>query len=374
MAKSIIQARKELKGKHIKMASYIRKAGELKVNSTQTETKAHLICNIAKDKLFPLFLKRKLTILQVPINLKDILPHKSHGEISNDKLRNIMCGRYGTVRQKYTYFHEYLHENIQYCISKKKIIFIMFGMESYCVYETTNLDTKRPCLKYATHSTCLILMPLGESYSAFYINSHGRDIQDTWLYKRIVSSTRTKNVTFDKPAELHFIRELIDSWNKQLDWNLDLINIKWNILSSHTYLDVNLQAGDNHGICFAFPQIILHQFGINFSTNRTFEIVGEARCSMTIKNSQHLLKNHQLSLFVKASFMELNTKFMITFLKQYAFPSKYRCDDIDELEKIIEDQQTNFIKTIICSLMRYLDQISFKVEQNLLKQDPMFHY
>ena len=182
----------------------------------------------------------------------------------------------------------------------------MFALESYCIIHSENEKTKRPDLAYSTHSTCLILIPGEEQYEGFYINSHGRDLSDTDLYYRIVSSKRTKVVEFEKPAELHFISNLINYWRTLKDYNNNQIKIKWDETKRHTYLGVNLQAGDQHGVCFAYPQIILHNFGETYDIERKFE---KEWGNMTIKSTRELLKNGSLDTFVKLAFIEYDSKY-----------------------------------------------------------------
>ena len=173
--KTLLEARNELRGKHYKLSSYLKKAAQIKANNISTDTPAHLACNLARDKVFCKSMKEDLMILQVPLDLKEIIPKKNKS-VEKDILRDIACGRFGKDEGEYSHFYEYLYENIQHCISEKKVIFIMFALESYCVIETRNTKTKRPDLEYSTHSTCLILTPNDERYEAYYINSHGRDM------------------------------------------------------------------------------------------------------------------------------------------------------------------------------------------------------
>ena len=89
-------------------------------------------------------MEEDLIILQVPLDLKEIMPKKNKS-VEKDILRDIACGRFGKDEGEYSHYYEYLYENIQHCISEKKVIFIMFALESYCVIETRNTKTKRPC-------------------------------------------------------------------------------------------------------------------------------------------------------------------------------------------------------------------------------------
>jgi hypothetical protein len=339
----------------LKLDSYMRKVNDLKMNSLLTDTEAHRRCNVARDMLFSSHLQENLIILQTPIHLKDILPTNASEKIPRHILADIGCGRYQKEDHEYVHTTEYLSANIQYCIANKKAVFIMLGLQEYCADPGTDSVTGKKQLEYSTHSTCLILLPFDDKYQAFYINSHGRDMDDTDLYKRIASSKRTHNVTFDMPAELLFVRELIDYWNSLLDFNDKKINIEWDTTERFTYWDTNLQCGDIHGMCFAFPQIILHTFGTNFdSTRECIEPWGK----ITLNSSQKLLKNGKLGVFVKSSFMEFDKKYEKYFIEEL-LDLKKRPSDIDGLQSILQMQRTLFIKKVVASIADYLSQISF---------------
>ncbi len=354
--KTLSEARNELRGKHYKLSSYLKKAAQIKANNISTDTPAHLACNLARDKVFCKSMKEDLIILQVPLDLKEIMPKKNKS-VEKDILRDIACGRFGKDEGEYSHYYEYLYENIQHCISEKKVIFIMFALESYCVIETRNTKTKRPDLEYSTHSTCLILTPNDEKYEAYYINSHGRDMSDTDIFRRIISSKRTHVVEFDKPTELVLISDLINYWNTLKDYNDENINIKWNDTKTNTYLGVNLQAGDHHGICFAYPQIILHSLGETFDTKRE---INETWGTISVNSTRDLLKSGNLNAFVKLAFMNFDTcydKMVGTCLLEK------RCDvEDDAFEVVLEKRKTLFTKNIVASLIRYLSQISFKIQ------------
>ena len=89
MAKTLQQSRNELRGKHYKLSSYLKQAAQIKANSISTETPAHLACNIARDTVFTKSMKKDLLILQVPIDLKNILPNKNTN-IEKEVLQDII--------------------------------------------------------------------------------------------------------------------------------------------------------------------------------------------------------------------------------------------------------------------------------------------
>ena len=70
------------------------------------------------------------------------------------------------------------------------------------------------------------------------------------------------------------------------------------IVKKHTYYDSNLQSGDNYGVCFAFPQIIFHHFGILRQVTENFKCL-----EIIINSGENLLKSGKLALFVKSAFI-----------------------------------------------------------------------
>ena len=158
----------------------------MRLDAVVTNTKSHLLCNLAKDMIFDKKLK-DMVILQCMLQMADIMPTKSNSRISQDILYDIGCGRYGKNKKgEYEFSYEYLFSSVQEQVENKNMIFIMFGMQEYCLIEGVIENF------YSTHSTCLLLVPRQDHYDAYYINSHGRDMCDTTNFVRKVSRKRTK--------------------------------------------------------------------------------------------------------------------------------------------------------------------------------------
>lgn len=326
--------------KQKKLDNYLKRATLLKMDTTATNTKAHLLCNLARDKIFDKKLK-DMVILQCMIQMTDILPTTSNTRISNHVLYDLGCSKYCKNKEGgYEFSHEYLFSNIKETIQNQQPVFIMFGMLEYCLIEGDNENF------YSTHSTCLLLMPRKDHFDAYYINSHGRDMCDTTKFVRRVSRKRIKTVSFDRPWEFVFMRDLIAYWN-----SLDGVNIKWDRTPMHTYYDTDLQAGDCRGVCFAFPQMILHYMGEFYTKKKELLTKWGA---VEINTGYALLQSGELAVFVKSAFTNLNSKYDKTFVKN--IDTIYSKSSEDPLQKIIEEEEVNFIKPMICSLVRYMGQ------------------
>ena len=316
------------------------------LDNPDVETKAHLKCNIARDTIFTKKLKNDLIILQVPISFDDIMPKDNYGNIDNNKITDILCGRYN---ENYEFNYEYLSENIQHCIAENKIVFITFIIKEYCVYDY------KDGIDYSTHSTCMILVPNKKNacYSAYYINSHGKEMKDTNIFRRVRSKTRTFNIKLNEPAEIIFIRKLISSFNSLKDINNKQISLQWENSKKYTYKSINLQTGDYHGICFAFPQVILHYFGKFYNKTRSY---GNTK----IQKIKTLLKNGKLELFVKSCFIDFDNLYKMRYLDII----NENEDSTDKYNNLMEDtllyKNTMFVKSLTHSLVEYFKQITIE--------------
>lgn len=329
-----------------RIAQYIEKATKLELNSIDTKSNSHEKCNIIRDTIFKGKMKNA-ALLQSIISLKDIMPNKSYSKVERPLIKNISCGCYTkNASSGYGYSYEYLYSNIQYLISEKKIINLMIGLEEYCLIEGEKENY------YTTHSICLLLIPSNGEYNAYYINSHGRDMADTCNYVRKITKKRTKTVTFKIPSELVLIRDMIDYWNSLNDFNDEPIKINWDAGRKHTYYSTNLQEGDYHGVCFAFPQVLWNHMGEFYSKKKTL-------CSswgtINIASGKSLLESGHLDIFVKYSFTNFNKKYHETFIKTIG--NVYLKSSNDPLQIIIGIQRTALIKCILCSLVRYMEQV-----------------
>ena len=345
-----------------KLKNILKYAAQIKLNSCDLNTKSHLLCNVARDTIFEESIKNKLVILQVPVSFNEIIPNNSLERIDKDKLANLGCGRYSycSKEEKYTYNYEYLSQNIQDYVEERKIIYIMFIFKEYGIDEY--LDKKgKTRLEYSTHSTSMIMIPNknnNEEYKSYYINSHGRDMEDTNIFKRISSSRRTLNKKFEKPVELLFIGSLINYWNSLTTMKYEKnINIYWDETKVHTYLDSDLQSGDGHGVCFIFPQVILHKLGEFYNKSQSFTTEWG---TIHVNSVSDLINSGRLAIFVKSSFIEFSKHYRKTFLNTLLSGKVFNRHKQDILEKTIMKENTRFIKSILFNFIYYMKQIHFK--------------
>ena len=342
-----------------KLTKLLKEANKLQLDSCDVDTKSHERCNIARDTLFCDELKNDLIILQVPISFVEMIPKRRANHFDKELLMDISCGRFECSSQKYLFNNEYLSENIRYCVEYKKIVYVMFIIKEYCVVESK--CKKGSELSYSTHSVCLILVPNdnedGPRYHAYYFNSHGRDLKDTNIFKIIKSKKRALHIKQSKAVELLFIDNLVSYWNTLKDEKNNCLNIYWDETEKHTYLSSNLQSGDNYGICFAYPQILLHHFGEFYNNYQNYNIeCGEFK----IEPLKKLLNKGRLDIVVKSAFINFSKKYMLTLFETIISKNIFDDDGFDILEITLLKENTSFIKKIIFYLTNYINGLDLK--------------
>jgi len=342
-----------------RFANILKDIQKLNIDDPELNTESHMRCNFAKDNVFCKGMRDDLIILQVPISLSDILPENASSKFNNEKIGDLDCGRFMNIKG-YKFRYEYLSENIKYWVSMKKKIFIMFIFQEYCVVK--GKDNRGKKLEYSTHSTCLFMIPnesreVKNSYDAFYINSHGRDMQDTNIFKRIASRKRTYNINFYIPVELLLIENLIDYWNENGDYNGNKLNIYWDDTEKHTYLNSNLQAGDNYGLCFAFPQIIFHHFGEFYDKSQK---ISTEWGDIIINSGEKLLKCGKLAIFVKSAFVNYSKKYKNKFIETTITNNYFDECENDILEMVLLQDNTIFLKKMMFYLTNYIKKLEIK--------------
>ena len=335
---------------HGKMVNILRKMKRTKMDSFDTNTYAHQTCLEVRNQLFTPAMKEKIVLLQACLSLGDILPSVENQEaISDDILADVGCGRYSIENEKRVYNKEYLHLNIKAYQEQRKIIFIMFGFTDYFVYpfQTGN--------GHLAHSVCAILVPRKEHYECYYINSHGQDMMETDFYEWPISRKRVKRVHYTKPVDVIFMENLVRFWNSQSVESNNYIH--YNDTARYTYLGPNLQAGDNHGVCFMFPQIIWYYIGRYYHKRHYFQYKEKWHA---IFSGEKLIRNGNLSLFVISCFGDFCPKYEENIGEQWLSIDQKKLINYKSLQDIIETRQTRFIKSILRALVHFVTQRYFK--------------
>ena len=234
-----------------------------------------------------------------------------------------------------------LFDCLDYMISMKKIIFLRIGIHDYGADKFK--DKKSEMI---AHGTVAILIPNGNTYKMFYINSHGQDMVTTNFYDFPLTRTRDRHITLNESVDTHIMKFLVEKYNERL-----VYRIEFNGDKQDTYLGANLQSGDGHGLCYLFPYIIWYYFCKNY--NKTREIN-----EVTIPSVRKMLLSGNINRFIHSCFTDFDDKFADKFVENIReFRSKQKC--IDTLENIIIKGDTRFIKKIGNATIGYLTQAYF---------------
>ena len=329
-----------------KMGRFIHRASMAKMDACHTDTHSHRTCLAMRDTCFTRRLKKDMVLLQSCLYLRNILPRTSaHEKIPDEILADLGCGRYDLVDGERTYIKEYLHLNIKAYVEQRKIIFIMFGFLDYFV------DAFLDGNGHLAHSVCAILIPYKDHYGCYYINSHGQDMKETLYYDWIISKKRVKRVHYSQPVDILFMKSLVTYWNSHLKDSFPLIHYDGS--SRYTYLGPNLQAGDVHGVCFMFPQIIWYYFGQYYHKLHSFHCEGE---DYAIPTGKRLIREGNLNLFVIGCFVDFCPQYKQLVCNQWLLLHSQYKPDFTSLQDVIEKQQTRFIKPILRALVQFSSQ------------------
>ena len=334
-----------------KIANVIAKASRMKMDADQTSTYSHKTCLEIRDRFFTPAMKKNTVLLQSCLYLGNILPRTGKKEyISDDILSTIDCGRYTIENNEKIHNEEYLHLNIKAYQQQRKIIFIMFGYMDYFVYPYEDGHG------HVAHSVCAILIPRKDHYACYYINSHGQDMKKTDFYQWIVSKYRVKRISYTKPVDIVFMENMVRYWNS-LSTESDM-HIRYTGDSEYTYLGPDLQAGDIHGVCFMFPQIIWYYFGRYYHKIHTIQ---NDSIKYRIPTGKKLMKHGNLDLFIISCFADFCPQYEKNMTQQWTHLHRHQyLINYTSLQDMIEKRQTRFLKPILRALTNFIAQDYFK--------------
>ena len=140
------------------------------------------------------------------------------------------------------------------CMVERKDIFLTMDYENYALYHKEKkypIDIQR---HFYDHHRAFIYLKYkpNDTYTIYYINSHGIDMLDYNFFYNIFSSTRATYEDFNKPVERIILENMVNYVNAPLNFNWSEENV---------YLGPNLQDNDNIGLCF-FISFIMHDMFI----------------------------------------------------------------------------------------------------------------
>jgi len=236
---------------------------------------------------------------------------------------------------------DFLKDIIKSSFAKKKILFIILDFIDYGLDD----DIKDKNV-YVPHVCLLLLIPNGESYEAFYINSHGKDmlIYNTFEFK--ISSKKKRTIQYDHPVDLMFVKTFVDFMNQQ-------VQIKYDFTEKHNYFGADYQSGDKYGICFIFPYIIWYYFGKYYNNSRTIVSKGK---EYTIQPNKEMLLNGDLTECIESYLIDLNKNYKEMYVKMLESKNYNRIYYVRKLDKVLEKSKDYFVKKLLNVFMPFFSQ------------------
>ena len=251
---------------------------------------------------------------------------------------------------------QYLFYKILQAIKKRQIIFIFMDLVNYTIDHFDD-DTK----EYVHHSVCGILNPIQnktgntqKSYDFLYFNSHGNATKEYHFYNMLLSKRRNKRISL--PCELdYFINtNFIHSLNEYLYMYGENTYINYDTTMKYNYQHVNLQCGDNYGLCFIFPFIIWYNIINKF--NNIYKLKNTHK---QISSSYQLLENKELFQFINKAFIIYDTQFEDLIVETFIHTiTTHKASKV--IESFIERKGTLFLKKIIGAIVSFVGQKNIK--------------
>jgi len=301
---------------------------------------SHKVCQEMISVVSSKHFKKHMEVVELTLYYSEII-RNMEGKAPFPDIETGQASR-GDKRAPYLPFYWLtLFDCLDYMISNKKIIFLRIGVEDYGADKFKDKKSQM-----VAHGAVAILIPNGNKYKMFYINSHGRDMVSTNFYDFPLTRTRDRHITLNESIDTYVMKYLVERYNERLVYRIEYKGDK-----QDTYLGANLQSGDGHGLCYLFPFVIWYYFCKNYNLTRE---IGE----VTIPTVRKMLLSGNINRFVHSCFTEFDSKFADKFVENTReFRSKQK--SIDTLENLIIKGGTRFIKKVGNATIGYLTQAYF---------------
>ncbi len=333
------------RGKKGTIEQTIRRLTGTGTNSLSHDSYAHKAAVLIQQNEFTKKMRDDMSLLYFSADLVDFMHCVERKDGISDYFDELITSRYTYDKNRFEFHEEMMIENILYLMEHKKIIFFQMGVPDYM---TSEMPKKRV---YNAHALCIIMIPRKGSYDCYYINSHGHTIDTQDYYEFILSRKRSRKMKLNEPADVVFMKALVAHINTKSD-----IKMNYDGTSKHTYRGANLQAGDNHGVCFIFPLIIWYQFG-NYYTKR--QIIDTEFGAVTIASGNSLMKTGQFNHFIESMFWKFCPKYFEILSHQYRVSAPQHKFS-EAMETHLEKDDYRFIKMLIGPYISYIQQSRFK--------------
>ena len=284
---------------------------------------------------FNKYMGRKLEYMSVYIDFNDLVPNLSNSNKLHKEFSKIMT--HFCVDKDKDIYEQSFGDRLSDLCEERKIIFINMGIDKYFVDRSEKTN-------YAVHGVCAILVPrYGSGYDMYYINSHGNDMNDTSFYQTVKTRTRLNRIDFKQPVDCLVMKALTNYLNKEYE-----LEITYDSSIKHNYFGPNLQNGDEHGICFAFPIVIYCYFGLHFTEKKALTMNDK---TIYIVPFKQLLKNGQIDLMVSSCFSDFDKT-----INKILFELNGEKINLDLLSDCIEKSRFRFVKKVTNTIVSFMSQ------------------
>jgi hypothetical protein len=322
-------------GKKNKISYILRKADKLGFTEMDSDTNVFKTLMLVKDECFEKKVQNKLEYLSINLDFRDFMYFMANEKKMLNWFQGLECQMTYSDLDVYTFdFIEHLNE----LMDDKKLIYLFINLDGYGVEE-------EEIGHYSCHGVSGIFVPLGNGkYKFNYINSHGEAMKTTDYLEHRYSSTRVKKIKFKEPVDVILMRSFI----KFININNDSIDIYYRGNELDTYYGVNLQSGDDHGICFMIPFILYYYLGNNYY--KPFDEDNDI-----FSSASKLLKENRVMDFVHYSFIEFHPKF-----KSIMINNLWIKERLALLKKCLQKSGYRFVKDITNTFVSFIGQSYFQ--------------
>ena len=307
-----------------------------------TDTNSHMNYFIHKNKIiFDKKVNENMKIINCETTFRSCCDYWkcSQSRRLKEDYESIMCGYY----EKDGFKEGFLNEEIEKHILKKQILFIVFDFLDYGLDDDITTHNE-----YVPHACLLIMIPNKENYEAYYINSHGKDLQMYDSYDFKLSNKKKRTIKYDQPVDLMFVGTFIKFMNRNHN-----MNINYDFSEKHNYFGADYQSGDNYGICFIFPYLIWYYFGKYYNKSR---YICYKNNKYEVKSNREMLLNGDLIECMQGYLVELNKNYKEIYVKSMLSNNYNRKYYVNKLDKVLEKSKSYFVKRLLNVFMPFFSQ------------------
>ena len=346
----------------VRMKSILELADEHDIGSTDFSNYLHAASAVIARELTGGDIK----VLQTFIDFEIVIDEWRESNTTLGSFYAMWCGLHD---ENMKLQEDYTFSVIAKYMQEKKTIFMYVDFMNYFV----DLDEKTKLNKeMTTHSTFLIAVPMGDSYSWFHFNPHGQAGIDANTYSSMITRHRTQSTNLDCSLDRWMLNQMAVSFRHYLDEQEIPTKLLFDTSKAHNYVGPNWQSGDDYGICFAYPLYLLTEICSSYTVPTTLadETFGTNR---RFPSYQKMLERGEFHRVVYVAMSKIFQDFRYMWFRHSVTRdhtkiahnsglTKQECDFNDEVEAMLERQGTRYTKFIFTMLMRFLLQPALRVK------------